>query len=295
MNKTILLIAIISLIVSLIQIKFPTFFFNTNVDEDLFYIGQNRNFSIYSWTDLNSVGISFPILISILVSLYYKRKFILPLVIFSDIAVSFLTRTRYIMISGIVALSQVFFNKKISLIRRISTLLIIVIGIFFIGPVAEQFGFNIKEVINNRILEEESDMRSAKARILSFKVFLLKFPEHPFLGVGPQTRPDVVKLLGGEAPLIHIGYLSYLYFYGVTGCFFIFLAIYYLLKDAWFVGKNYDFWGCFYGLLSFCIANLTTVYFNFSEMGIIILVIYLRYYNHKSHFNVSKKNLNLSP
>jgi O-antigen ligase len=125
-------------------------------------------------------------------------------------------------------------------------------------------------------------MASAKARITSYEAFLIKFPEHPLLGVGPKTRPDVIELLNGEAPLIHVGYLSYLYFYGVVGCLILFLAIFFLLRDAWIVGKRDNFWGSFYGLVSFCLANLTFVYFNFSEMGIVLSVIYLRYYNYKS-------------
>ena len=127
-------------------------------------------------------------------------------------------------------------------------------------------------------MEEESDMSSAKARISSYEVFLLKYPENPLVGVGPKTRPDVVALLNGEAPLIHVGYLSYLYFYGAIGCFFLFGALYFLLKDAWSVGRKYNFWGSFYGLVAFSFANITMVYFNFSEMGIVIAVLYVKYY-----------------
>jgi hypothetical protein len=57
------------------------------------------------------------------------------------------------------------------------------------------------------------------------------------------------------------------------------MAIYYLLKNSWVVGRKYNFWGSFYGLLSFCFANTTFVYFNLAEMGIVLAVVYLRYYN----------------
>jgi len=89
----------------------------------------------------------------------------------------------------------------------------------------------------------------------------------------------VLDLLGGEAFVIHVGYLSYLYYYGFTGAFFIFMALILLLREAWLVGKRHEFWGSFYGLLGFALANFTFVYFNFSEMGIILAVIYMRYYN----------------
>lgn len=280
MNKQLLLIVIISFIVSLIQIKIPSFFFNGRSEDDLFYIGedQGRNFSIYSWLDLNSLGISFPFLISILLSIYYTNKSKLPIIIFCGIVVSFLTKARYVMISFIVVMSQMFFNKKKSLIKRISFLILIVASIFVIGLIAQQAGFDINKVIDSRILEKEGDMGSAKARVTSYEVFLKVFPLHPFFGVGPKTRPDVIELLNGEAPIIHIGYLSYLYYYGIVGCLFFFLSIFYLLKRAWTIGKEHHFWGSFYGLISFCLANLTTVYFNLSEMGIVLAVIYLRYY-----------------
>jgi len=282
MNKRILLVVILSLIVSLIQIKIPTFFFNTTNDEELLYLGENRNFSIYSWVNLNSLGISFPCLISILVSTYEGRKSTLAIVFFCGLIVSFLTRARYVMISAIVVLSQPLFNKRRSIGNRASLAITFLVGILFIGLSAHQLGYDINEVINTRILEKDSDMGSAKARILSYEVFLVVFPKNPWLGVGPETKKDVVDLLGGEAPLIHVGYLSYLYFYGLVGSLFLFIAIFFLLKGAWTIGKKNNFWGSFYGLIAFCLANTTFVYFNFSEMGIVLSVIYMRFYTHKS-------------
>jgi len=278
LNSNIVLIILISLIVGLIQIKNPSFFYNPDIDEELTYVTEKRIFSIYSWTNLNSGGISVPILIAILISIYQNNKTIFPLVIVSGIVLPFLTKARYVMLSGIVAFSQLLFSNRASAAKKISFMFLILGSIVLIGFVAEKFGVNISETINNRILEKESDMGSAKSRITSYKVFLTKFPEHPWFGVGPETKPDVIELLNGEAIIIHIGYLSYLYFYGVVGCFFLFVSIFYLLKYAWSVGKRYAFWGSFYGLISFCLANLTFVYFNFSEMGIVISVIYLRYY-----------------
>lgn len=283
MNRNILIIVAISLVVSLIQIKVPSFFFNVNSDEELLYVGENRNFSIYSWTNLNSAGVTFPILISILVSVYDKRKSVLPIIILSGIVVSFLTRARYVMISAILVLSQMFFNRKRSVTKRASILVMFLVGIFFIGLTAMSLGVDIKEIVNTRILEKDSDMASAKARVLSYEVFTVIFPEHPWVGVGPETKKDVIDLLGGEAPLIHVGYLSYLYFYGVAGCLLLFLSMFFMLRDSWRVGRKHNFWGSFYAFVSFFLANATFVYFNFSEMGIILSVIYLRYYTHISN------------
>jgi O-antigen ligase len=282
MTKLILLIVIISMIVSLIQVKLPTFFFNLPIQKPLDFLAEKRCFSIYSWSSLNSLGISFPILIAILVSVYERKTFILPIVIIAGIVVSFLSRARYVMISGLVALSQLFFNKRTSIIKRISTIGLFIVLLVVINYAANESGFDINEVIEKRIMEKESDMSSARTRILSYQVFVTVFPENPWFGVGPETQKKVLDLLQGEAPIIHIGYLSYLYYYGVFGCLILFSAIFFLLRDAWLVGKRDNFWGAFYGLISFCLANLTFVYFNFSEMGIVISLIYLRYFNYQA-------------
>jgi hypothetical protein len=285
MNRNVLLIVLISLIISLIQIWYPFFFVSPRISgniESSSYVLESRITSIYTWIDLNSLGISFPIFISILLSLFHDKKTRLPFIVISGVIVSFLSRARYVMLSTIIAFSQLFFVSKIEIRKKFYIILIFTCSLLILFSVAKVIGYNINQVINERILEKNTNMGSFNARIFSYYVFLNKFPEHPLLGVGPETKSDVIRLLDGIAPMIHVGFLSYLYYYGLVGCFFLFLSIYYLLNDAWIVGKKYEFWGSFYGLLSFCFANTTMVYFNFSEMGIILVAIYLRYYNQKS-------------
>ena len=280
MTRNILLIVIVSVIVSLIQTQNSSFFFNSAVDYNLSYTEEKRLASIYSWTALNSVGVTFPILISILVCIYERDTWILAFSIIGGIIVSFLTKGRYIMVSTIIAFAQLFFSSNYSLAKRLSYIVAFVSTVFLAGFVAQKTQIiDINQVIEQRILEKESDFASAKARVLSYDVFLKVFPENPFLGVGPETRKDVVEMLQGEAPLIHVGYLSYLYFYGIVGFGFLLFALFFLLRDAWVTGRNYGFWGSFYGLLGFAFANFTMVYFNFSEMGIVLAVIYIKYYN----------------
>jgi len=182
------------------------------------------------------------------------------------------------MLSSIIVFSQLFFVSKIDFRKKIYILLIFIISVVAVVSIAKVYNYDIQKVIDTRILERTSDLASARARVISFEVFLVKFPEHPLFGVGPITRLDVVQLLRGAAPIIHIGYLSYLYFYGIVGSFLIFISIFFLLRKAWIVGRKYLFWGSFYGLLSFCFANLTFVYFNLSEIGILLAVIYIKYF-----------------
>lgn len=281
LTRLILLLVFISLVVSVIQIKIPGFFFNAALDQDSISPDENRCRSIYSWTNINSIGITFPILISILVSLYQKQKSTLPFIVFSGIVVSFLTKARYVMISGIIVLSQLFLSTRLSVLKKTSIVIMLLAGLYLINLAADNFGYDIKDVVENRILEKENDMGSAKARIRSYEVFMKVFPEHPWFGVGPETKKNVVDMLEG-VPLIHVGYLSYLYYYGIVGCLLLFMAIFFLLKYAWEIGQKHHFWGAFYGLTAFCFANLTLVYFNLSEMGIVISLIYLRYFTYIS-------------
>jgi len=280
MNRNILIIVGLSLIVSIIQIKDPTFLYDTSIEVEAFVgEGDIRISSLYSFAGVNSGGITFPILIAILLNFYDTSHKLFPLIVIGGLVVTFLTKARYVMISSIISFSQLFFSGRVSMQKIFSLLIGLVVIVAVVVAAANQMGFNINEVIEQRILEKDNEMGSAKARITSYEVFMKKFPEHPWFGVGPATRQDVKDLLGDEAPLIHVGYLSYLYYYGLVGCLFLFLTLFFILRWSWVIGRQYGFWGGFYGFLGFCFANVTFVYFNFAEMGIVLIVIYLHYYS----------------
>ncbi len=284
LTRNIFIIVVLTLVVSLIQLKYPTFMFNAKLLEGdlLEFWGEDvRNTAFYSYIGTNSMGVTFPFLIAILLNFYKSRQFQFPIIIVAGIVSSFLTKARYVMISTIIAISQIFFSSGRSIGSKLALVLTIVFTGYLATLVAKESGFDITHIIEERILEKGSDMASAKARILSYDVFLLKYPENPWFGVGPKTRPDVVALLQGDAPLIHVGYLCYLYYYGIAGSILLFGVLYFLLSSAWKVGRKYSFWGSFYGLLGFGLANATFVYFDLSEMGIVLAVLYLRYYNIK--------------
>ena len=284
MTRLILVVVAISLVVSLIQVKNPYFLVSPDITNNLggiLYLEQHRDFSIYSWVNINSVGITFPILISILLSFSKQIKNSLPFTIITGMAVAFLTRARYTMISTLIVLSQMFFNAKIEFKRKFYISLIFTCSIVFLAVIANVYGYDIQQVVSDRILEKRTGLSSFNARVTSYEVFKLVFPEHPLFGVGPETRADVVQLLGGVAPLIHIGYLSYLYFYGIFGSLLIFCALFFLLRDGWLIGRRHNYWGSFYGLIAFCFANFTFVYFNFSEAGVVLAIVYLVYFKNK--------------
>lgn len=281
LNRILLLVVILTLIVSLIQIRFPAFFVSERIafDPENRYFSENRIYSIFSWVGLNSIGITFPILISVLLSFYGDSKNKLVLLVISSVVVSFLTKARYVMISALIVLSQLLFLSRIPLKRKTNIVLIFIFSLVIFYGISRAFDYNIQQVIDDRILEKSGNLGSFNSRILSYYVFLTVFPDNPLLGVGPETQDNVVRLLAGHAPIIHIGYLSYLYYYGIFGCLFFFTFLFLLLRYAWMIGEKRNFWGSFYGLLAFCAANVTMVYFNFSEMGIILAVVYLKYFS----------------
>ena len=281
MNRNIFYIIVISLVVSILQMQNPNFFYNPSLltdNSEEFGEAEIRNASIYSWYTANSGGITFPILLSFALNYFEQQKGKFMFVVLAGILVSFLTKARYVMISAILVFSQLFISKGKSFTKLISLVFVFAAGVAIFVFIADQVGYDIQKVISSRILEEDSDMESAKARVVSYEVFMKKFPENPWLGVGPATRKDVIELLGGGIPLIHVGYFSFLYYYGLIGCLFLFLALFFLLRDGWIVGRKWGFWGSFYGLVTFCVANATFVYFNFAEMGIVLCVIYQRFY-----------------
>ncbi len=281
LTRNIFIVVVLTLLVSVYQIKDPTFMFNTNLlkgDELEFWGDDVRNNAFYSYISTNSIGFTFPFLIAILLNFYSSKQIHFPIIIMSAIIVAFLTKSRYVMISTFIAISQLFFASGRSVGNKISMVVVFVVCIYGAIFIADQSGFNVNKVVEERILEKDTDLGSAKSRVLSYEVFLIKYPENPFLGVGPKTRPDVVALLQNETPVIHVGYLCYLYYYGAVGCFFLFGTLYFLIRRAWKVGKQYGFWGALFGMVAFSFANTTLVYFVFSEMGVILGIIYMRYY-----------------
>ena len=284
MGRNIFLVIMTSFAVCLIQTKIEHFFYSPEIMTYVGDLADKRLPSIYSWYDPNSLGITFPIIVSILfLNTIKENNYKVVLLIISLIIISFLSKTRYIMLSSIIVMSQLFIARQLSKSKKLKYMLAIGFSLLILVYGASLFNIDIQETINNRILEKNTEMASANARLESLDVFLLKFPEHPIFGVGPKTRDDVLKLLHG-VPLLHVGYLSFLYWYGIVGASFLFISIFLLIKKSFQIGKRMGFWGGFYGLLAFIMANATMVYFNLSEMGIVLTVIYLKYHSDRPSY-----------
>ena len=275
----------ITLIVSLIQIYKPLFFINASIDMYYYFaIEQRRIISIYSWIDINSLGISFPAILSILYGQrLLKEKRSIYLIIAGGI-VCFLNKSRYVMVSFFVASAQsIKINKRIffNLIKYLASVVILLL-ISYWG--LKKIGVDIDFFIKNRILSE-----SYRSRILAFEMFKKFFPHNPFLGTGGIKTEELMQELGGRSSQIHVGYLSLFYYYGLIGGSIYLAFIYYLLKKLRHTAKKSGYWGSYFAFLTFLFANLTFPRFHLYEFGLILAIMFNKYYEQKMDNSMNKE------
>lgn len=284
LRYNIFFIVVISLIVSILQSQIPAFFVKIS-DSDYFrdYIAEGRCPSIYSWININSIGITFPIFFLFLTEWFNqysltKKGFLL----FTGTIISLLSKARYILLSYLFVTLRLFFFKKTSFKNTLLILIVAFISIFLLIEILDLLNYDVVDFIDNRILEKNNDLSSAKSRIRSYEVFMMVFPQNPYFGVGPKTGSDVVRMLGG-LPVIHVGYLSYLYYYGIIGASLFFISLFLMIKRFLllsFINRNYIL---ILGFSSFLFANTTLVYFNLTEPGILLLFICCKYFESQNH------------
>lgn len=123
MSKCIFFIVVMSFIVSLIQTRDSQIFYNTHIlveGIDLSFLEEKRIYSIYSWINASTVGISFPILCGILIERYGSKQSLLFIILICAVTVSFLTKSRYAMVSTVVVFMQLFFSRRSFFMNLIS-------------------------------------------------------------------------------------------------------------------------------------------------------------------------------
>lgn len=257
------------------------FFIPQNIVYSFEVYGQNiwerRHTSIFAYLGSNEMGVSYIALLSIFIAMNsYKRnntgRFYIYILIGSLIAVA--GNARYVLFSLIIILSQIVIINK-SFFKKFKTFIIVAFTILVLLFVLSILGYDISSYFNDRVFSKVSD----SARINAFEVFLKEYPKEYLLGAGKQILVDISSVdLKNSAPLIHVGYLSHLYQYGLIGSFLLFwfwgLLIGYLYNKA----KKVRFWGSFFAFFAFFFANTTFVYMNVFTYGLIIAIIYSKYY-----------------
>lgn len=265
-----LLIFIVSLVFIVIQYYVPFFgMYMTFVTQTDYLDFTKRLFSIYSWISTNAVGISFPFLVAFLY-INYKNNFIKLFIAIGALLYAFFTQTRYIILSIVLILTFLYFKeRKLNLQRLLVALMIPAVFYLFLSL----FSFDVFEFFQRRVLEDEHtdfETSSAGARVTSLNAFIAIFPEQPIFGNGEKVTPTLRKLIGPDDPFIHIGFLHYIYAFGLFGCFFFFSFCYTFLKRVLKQSRLTNDYSCFIALIGFFLANTTLVWFRFFDFGLFI-------------------------
>jgi hypothetical protein len=295
------------IVIFLQQLYDDKFFVNLN-SENVYaflitkYSYESRLPSIYSWIGMLEMGFSFIPMLAIIMEYYILKKtsskywivfFLLGLIY------AILTRFRWVMLNMfiLIIIPALHFKAKLSKLA-LNSILIILLG--YAGLVlSSDFGVPVYDIIENRILEKNKgglEEGSASTRILAFYVFGQLYPEHPVFGKGDfhtfDARTDkdykLAAALGGHSSQIHVGYLSLLYYYGIVGGMLFLLAIYYLMTRLYARAKLTSYWAPFFGMLGFVLANFTLVDFNLFHAGLIMAIVYDKYFVKKMIFTTKQ-------
>ncbi|HVG40193.1 MAG TPA: O-antigen ligase family protein [Chitinophagaceae bacterium] len=277
-----LLLFIVSVIIIVIQRYVPFFWMDMSVVRFHEYLDfSQRLFSIYTWVSSNAVGISFSFIVAFLYVNYGNNKYVQFLIAMGALLFAFFTQTRYIIISVVIILAYLYF--KTGKFKFSKILFVALVPVLFY-TILSSFSFDLDRFIDERILEKEGvdiDLTSAGDRIISYKAFIKTFPDNPVFGNGEKITTDLRKLLGPDLPLIHIGYLHYLYAFGIFGCLLFFTFCGLLMKRVYTMSKTVKDYSAFIGLVAMFIANTTLVWFRFFDFGLFICFLSLiTKYNH---------------
>lgn len=274
---------IIAAIVSVIQV-FDSHFFNAffyeHRDLDVYRRGlyNTRRASIFGFINLNSLGLSFIPIISIVSGYllrYRDKKYLIFLLLGGLIA--FLSNTRYVMISFLIITLQIIIYRKDALVGfikyiSIAFILIITILIFF-----EFIGYDLMTWYSTRLFAEGAFQETSRYK--AFINFLRFFPENYLFGNGNILSEDVVEAsMQYGSSHIHIGYLSHLVAYGIVGCFFLFGFWYHLLMKFYKTAKRTNYWGSVFAFITFLWAFATFSNSSIFFYGIIYTFIFDKYF-----------------
>lgn len=300
---------VLAAVVSVIQISKPLFFINDelfvqglsidrmaeyyrNAPEEV--IGNISRFfegyrlSIFSYINELSIGMDTAAILSILVAWKPHNTIHKGVFTLSAIIVSFLSSSRWIMLNVIIAASQIFWASQ-NKIKNLLYFIVLSTGLAFLaGFIANFMGLDVQQFISDRLMSD-----SALTRFLAFEVFFEVFPENPVFGTGGLDTEKMIRLLGGRSSQIHVGYLKLFYYFGVFGGILYLLFMATFLRRVWKMAKQSGYWGGFYAILTFFIANLTLFELSLFYFGPLLAIIFANhfYYNKEDDKTVSKMSL----
>lgn len=255
---------------------------------------ESRLPSIYSYMGtLVSTGFGFVPIFLIIVELLGKneKKNKMLAWILAGVIFSMLTKGRWIMLNALLVFVLLYFNNRKNLTTFYKYIFLIPIFLTSMLIILDSYGLNTVGIVEDRILESnDGDFKnkSASTRVLAVIVFSKLYWDHPILGIGNikygmagtgEQDYKLAKLLGGHSSQIHVGYLSLFYMYGLVGGILFLSFLYLVLKKLYTNAKNTGYYAPFLGVIGFAIANLTLVTFSFFEMGLVLALLFNRFYS----------------
>ena len=266
-----------SLIFSIIQTIYSPDFFSSKIWGQLDYISSVRRHSIFSYLDEFDLGISLLSLLAVLISWYYiKKNTITHSIIFTLIVaiVVFLSNSRWTMLNFLfLMLIYVIYSKK-TIQGFLKYSIITGMILLIVWNILPLLGYNLDIFIKERLLSE-----SAMTRLYAFENFAYYFPQNPWFGRGSHLTRDIVYLSGSYQ--IHVGYLAHLDEWGIIGSLFIFSFWIMFARQLFNESKKSRFYGGFFAFSFFLIANLTLVKYHIVFYGLILALVFHRYYVNK--------------
>jgi hypothetical protein len=276
--KLIPVLIVISFIVLVIQVFFDSDFLINPELKGLIKSSKylTRRFSIFGWSNPNTLGLGFMPLCAFYISylVYNKKKYLHWLLLIGIIAIA--TNARYIMVSFlIISFIPIFYNvrnKKIKIfqLQYLKYLFLILIAIFLGIRVLD---YDIKQFYNQRLFAEGEIEETTRYK--AFYVFAEFFPKHPFFGTG-ERRDEEVREAAGEiagSSQIHVGYLQIWVQFGLVAGLLLFSFWFLFAKKLWKIGKATGFYGGFWAFAIFLFANLTLPMYNFFYFGMVVALV----------------------
>ncbi len=247
--------------------------------------------SIYSWIGSTSaLGLCFFPVLGLQISHHlknnYKGVFLMYLV---GMVVAFISKSRFIMLNYMLLFILIPIYKGISFKIVLRYIMIFILFLFVSYHVSKLVGLDTDKIINERILEKHRGgilAGSASTRLLAFELFNKLYFKNPIFGKGylystwreGNRDMELIRLLRGRSSHIHVGYLSLFYYYGLTGGIIFLFFLFFITKETYTGARLTFYWGPFFAILQYLATNLTGTHLNIFIMGIVIALVYHKYY-----------------
>jgi len=275
---------VVGALVSLLQVIYDPFFFTPEKFMQFmtrYDWGTNtlhvRRLSIFGFTDVNDVGLSFLPMIALITGHEIKKNGKIPiLTLVLGFFIAVVNNSRYIQLGFFVAAAPALFYQGKILRNSVYAGISLILMVLLMAVILQAIGYDIDRYVQERLLDD-----SGSSRLLAFEIFNRFFPEAPFFGTGVHMTHQVEVALADRSSQIHVGYLNHLFSYGLVGTS---LALFFwvlIARRLWRVARITGFYGSFFGFMVFLWANVTMVFYWVFTFGLALCYLFSSYYESK--------------